>query len=282
MTSSKDYNCMVWNLLNMTCVAICSGHSDSVGAIGLCSNLATYKSKRSFIVSGGADKVLKRWNFFPDEFLSGSPVILSPSHSIRAHDKDINSVSCSPNDSIVATASQDKTVKLWNASDLSCVAILRGHKRGVWKAVFSPVDKVLASCSGDKTVKIWSMSDFSLLRSFEGHTASVLCIAFIRKGNQIVSGSSDGLIRLWNVRTGECVNTFEGHEDKIWTIRSNSNSEETFFSGGGNSQLIVWKDSTVEEDLNKVRAVEHRLEAEQLYSNAIRSTDYSKVDNFPD
>ena len=59
-----------------------------------------------------------------------NPVVLSSTHSVRAHDKDINCVQLSPEDQIVATGSQDKTVKLWQSADLTSVAVLRGHKRG--------------------------------------------------------------------------------------------------------------------------------------------------------
>ena len=59
-----------------------------------------------------------------------APASLACSHSMRGHDKDINCVSLSPNDALLASGSQDKTIKLWNAADLTAVATLRGHKRG--------------------------------------------------------------------------------------------------------------------------------------------------------
>jgi U3 small nucleolar RNA-associated protein 13 len=89
-------------------------------------------------------------------------------HGIRAHDKDINTLAVSPNDSLVASGSQDKTIRLWRTSDLGAVGSLTGHKRGVWKVAFSPVDRCLASSSADRTVRLWSMADYSCLRVFEG------------------------------------------------------------------------------------------------------------------
>lgn len=85
--------------------------------------------------------------------------------SVKAHEKDITSIAVSPNDRIIASGSQDKTVKLWDSESLALVASLSGHRRGVWKVVFSPVDKVLASSSGDRTIKLWSMNDHSCLVS---------------------------------------------------------------------------------------------------------------------
>jgi len=58
-----------------------------------------------------------------------APTKLQCSHSVRAHDKDINTVAVSPNDALVATGSQDKLIKIWSSTDLSPVATLTGHKR---------------------------------------------------------------------------------------------------------------------------------------------------------
>ena len=161
-------------------------------------------------MSGGGDKILKRWNLPTTELSSqhnthnAHTYKLIATHSIRAHDKDINSIDISPNDMIIASGSQDKSIRLWNSLDLTPIATLNGHKRGVWKVLFSAIDKVLASCSSDRTIKLWSIVDYTVIHTFEGHTASVLTIQFINTCTQIISGSADGLIRLWTIRTGEC------------------------------------------------------------------------------
>lgn len=61
------------------------------------------------------------------------PLLETARRSVRAHDKDINCVAVSPNDALVASASQDKTVRLWRARNLEPAGVLKGHKRGVWK-----------------------------------------------------------------------------------------------------------------------------------------------------
>lgn len=72
----------------------------------------------------------------------------------------------SPNDKLLATASQDRTAKLWSLGEerLGLLGVFRGHRRGVWTACFSPVDQVLATSSADGTTKLWSLQDFSCLK----------------------------------------------------------------------------------------------------------------------
>lgn len=157
----------------------------------------------AFVVSGAADRTLQRWEVpsrallrFAEErkrsplaaavrttpFRSGdvdglgfeggkeelpAPLLETAARSVRAHEKDINCVAVSPNDAVVASASQDRTVKLWRSKDLEPMGVLTGHRRGVWKVEFSPVDRCVATCSGDRTVKVWSIADCSCLRTFQ-------------------------------------------------------------------------------------------------------------------
>ena len=310
VTSGKDKKVIVWFLQPYKGVKRCSplaigtGHTDSVGTVCICQNKANLNpaSKATFIISGGGDKIIKRW-MFPAHLAkihSGddSSIKLNPSHSIRAHDKDINHVSISPNDAIVASGSQDKTIKLWNAKDLTLINTLKGHKRGVWKVAFSPIDKVLVSCSSDRTLKLWSMNDYSLLRTFEGHTASVLCVKFINKGNQLLSGSADGLLRLWTIRTGECEGTFDAHADKIWAIdaicRKDENkatkienekeeeykkNEDDFLliSCGSDSKIVVWKDYTSLREIERIRETENLYILEQQLAMHLKNKNYHKA-----
>ena len=288
---------MVWSVADRVCIAVAEGHTDAVGSVVLSRSSASYTSRAAFFVSGGADKILKRWQLPVHSFDHPDYCTkLTCTHSVRAHEKDINSVAVSPNDSMVASASQDKTIRLWGATSLSPLATLTGHKRGVWKVVFSPIDKVLVSCSGDRTMKLWSVVDYSQLRTFEGHTASVLSAQFVNKGTQLLSSSADGLIRLWTLRSGECENTMDMHEDRVWAleylpvesteagdgsevVQSRQQHEHVFFSGGSDSRVIVWRDVTEEEELQRLAAVEEDLLMEQQLQNDLRNRRFDSALN---
>lgn len=171
---------------------------EAVGAVALSKKIGKYEvigkastnGAGSFVVSASKDRTLKRWNLpgVPelDKLVDGSsPLSLKTVATVRAHEKDINVVSVAPNDSLVATGSQDKTVKLWQSSDLALKGTLTGHKRGVWDCQFSPYDRVIATASGDQTLKLWSLSDYSCLRTFQGHVASTLRVRFLTGGLQV-------------------------------------------------------------------------------------------------
>ncbi|CAM9411585.1 unnamed protein product [Ectocarpus fasciculatus] len=288
----------------------------------------------AFVVSGAADRTLQRWDVpcRPLSALEGAardsreaaaevaaeaaaeadgkskgggggtgvwtppaPLLETARRSVRAHEQDINCVAVSPNDAVVASASQDRTIKLWKAADLELTGVLKGHKRGVWKVEFSPVDRCLASCSGDRTVKLWSLADLSCLRTFQGHTASVLSVAFVSAGAQVVSGGADGLVKVWTVRSDECEATLDAHTDKVWAlttaatpvVRRHRDEEEevegggegpnagiVVVSGGADSVINVWKDVTAREEEKVIAERENALLKEQELYNRLRNKEY--------
>ena len=230
VTGSKDNSCRLWLWQEDQCQFVCcgaaKGHTGAVGAVCIAQRQATYLSKQAFVVSGSVDRSLKRWVLNLDAIektmASGEDMpldFLLNSHSTRAHEKDVNTVASAPNDSMVASGSQDRSIKLWNSADLTPIATLSGHKRGVWKVVFSPIDRCLLSASADRTLRLWSLQDFSCIRTFQGHTSSVLCAKFINRGMQILSGGADGVLKVWTIRSGECENSFDDeHTDRVWCI----------------------------------------------------------------
>ena len=77
--------------------------------------------------------------------------------TIMGHQKCINVVKVSPNDKLIASGSNDRTIKLWDSASLTAKGTLSGHKKGVWDIQFSPVDQLLCSASGDKVLKVWNI-----------------------------------------------------------------------------------------------------------------------------
>lgn len=287
----KDKTMRLWHVESGKCVAIATGHTEAIGASALSRKIGRYdvggKAARNgggaFALTASKDRTLKRWALPGASELdacaaakNAEELSLRSLNSVRAHEKDINIVSVAPNDSLVATGSQDRTVKLWNSSDLSLRGTIRGHKRGVWDCQFSPFDRVLATCSGDRTVKLWSLSDLSCVRTFQGHAASTLRVRFLSGGLQLMSSGADGLVKLWTIRTNECEATMDGHNDKVWALDLHQDGT-TFVSGGADSRIIVWNDTTKELEDAKRDEEEKNILMEQRLSNHLRFKEYEKA-----
>ncbi|XP_061848106.1 transducin beta-like protein 3 isoform X1 [Colius striatus] len=279
VSCAKDRSLRVWRMSKggrVMCVAQGLGHAQGVGAVS-CSRL-----KESFIVTSSQDCTIKIWNI-PESLTSkakaaliSSPETLHAKVTEKGHDKDINSVTVSPNDKLIATGSQDRLAKLWSCSDCSLLGVFTGHKRGIWCVQFSPVDQILATSSADGTLKLWGLQDFSCLKTFEGHDASVLKIIFVSRGTQLLSSGSDGLLKLWTIKTNECVKTLDGHEDKIWGLHSNK-EDDMVVTGAGDSCITLWKDVTEIEEREAQAKEEEQIMKEQELSNLLHEKRYLKA-----
>lgn len=237
----------------------------------------------AFAVTASLDRTLKRWNLPGSADLDAcatmkgtEEISLEAFISARAHEKDINVVSVAPNDSMVATGSQDKTVKLWRSTDLSLMATLKGHRRGVWDCQFSPFDRVVATASGDRSIRLWSLSDFSCVRTFQGHVSTVLRVRFLNGGLQLVSSGADGLVKLWTIRTNECESTMDRHSDKVWALDV-APMGNTMISGSADSQLLVWNDTTTEAEDAKRAEKEEAILMDQRLANHLRHKEFSQA-----
>ncbi|XP_041978476.1 transducin beta-like protein 3 [Aricia agestis] len=249
VSSSKDNSVRIWlqdeNKV-IKCFGIGTRHTASVGSV------FASQTNHEFFTSVSQDNCLKLWNV-PQNENDGTEQKIISSYTELAHNMDINCVSVSPNDKIIATGSQDKTTKLWT-KELSLLGVLKGHRRGVWCVRFSPVDQVVLTSSADSSIKLWSIADLSCLKTFEGHESSVLKIEFVSRGQQIVSCGADGLLKLWTIKTSESKMSLDNHDGKVWSMALNKD-ESIIVTGGSDSKLVMLKDVSVErrEQLAKER-----------------------------
>ncbi|KAI9815838.1 MAG: U3 small nucleolar RNA-associated protein 13, partial [Phylliscum demangeonii] len=246
-TGAKDNTARLWHVdpesSNFTCFAIFTGHAESIGAIALPRSIPSSSAKRAveadqppaLLLTGSQDQTIKCWTVLPNPQGSSRkrPASAQARYTRKAHDKDINAIDVNHNNTLFASASQDRTVKVWSVDGGEVQGVLRGHRRGVWSVRFAPKAApslgyggsrgLLLTGSGDKTVKIWSVADYSCLRTLEGHTNSVLRVVWLPlarhdRGLRLASAGSDGLVKVWEAHTGEVSCTLDNHTDRIWAL----------------------------------------------------------------
>jgi WD40 repeat protein len=127
--------------------------------------------------------------------------------ALRAHDGAVQAVAYSPDGSLLATGSADRTVKIWNARTLEALRTLEGHDREIHCVTWSPDGTLLASSSGDATARIWRAETGECVTVFRNHTYPVSAVRFSPDGKTVASTSyhrpEGGEIRLWTPQTGE-------------------------------------------------------------------------------
>jgi WD40 repeat protein len=93
--------------------------------------------------------------------------------TLTEHTADVYDVTFSPKGNLLASASADKTIRLWDARSEKVVRTLEGHSDIVRSVAFSPDQKALASASVDRTVRLWDVETGKLKQTLEGHTKRV-------------------------------------------------------------------------------------------------------------
>jgi WD40 repeat protein len=143
----------------------------------------------------------------------------------------------------LASASDDSTVKIWDASSGACLHMLEDHNSTVMSVAFSYDSVRLASVSGDETVKIWDVSSGACLQTLEGHDDSVMSVAFSHDSTQLASASRDETVKIWDASSGACLQTLEGHGDSVMSVAFSHDSTR-LASASDDKTVKIWDASS--------------------------------------
>lgn len=301
-TGAKDNTARLWRLdpenKSFTCHATLTGHAESLGAIALPhitppsespAHADPLSNPPQYLVTGSQDRTVKRWDISKD-----SKGKVRAKYTRKAHDKDINAIDVDPSGTLFASASQDRTVKIYSATEGEAIGVLRGHRRGVWTVKFAPKESqitgssnrgLIATGSADKTVKIWNLSDYSCLLTLEGHSNSVLKLAWMpyrpidtrdKRGPQLASAAGDGLVKVWDTNSGEAMSTLDNHTDRVWALVAHP-SNGTLVSGGADSVITFWEDTTSSTLEAATNAETERVELDQRLQNFTYAGNYREA-----
>ncbi|HEY9764392.1 MAG TPA: WD40 repeat domain-containing protein, partial [Trichocoleus sp.] len=195
VSGSWDKTVRLWNGQTKQALCILTQHRLAVTAI------ATHSSKPSeqflsWIATASCDRTAHLHSLHQDEVGYSA----QRQHILADHTGAVLAVAFAPDGSIVATGSDDRTIKLWEVASGKLLQTLSGHSWSVVALAFTPDGQTLVSGSWDSTVKLWPMAGLRAIPepiTLAGHTDSVNAIAISADGQTIISASRDNTLRIW-------------------------------------------------------------------------------------
>jgi len=156
----------------------------------------------------------------------------------------VPSVTYSPDGKLLASASWDNHVIIWDAETGAELHKLGpgygGAKYTPYNAVvFSPNGEELCACSGNKTITTWSAADGKQINQWEAHDQTIYAVAYSRDGTRIASAGADGRIRIWNSATGALEFEAMGHRDVVRSLAIGMD-DQTLVSAGADQRIKRW------------------------------------------
>lgn len=196
--------------------------------------LGTGISVVAMVAMSKIPKVLNGQEVNAQEYAAYGPKVL------KAHAGEVYAVAFSPDGKLLATGSDDKTVKLWQMPEGKKTKTLTGHYFGILSVAYSPDGKLLASGSLDNSAKLWEMPEGTLAKTQTGHTLGVRSVAFSPKGDILALGSWDKTVNLWQMPDGILSKTLKGHSSYIESVAFSPDGK--FLASGSSDKMVkLWQ-----------------------------------------
>ncbi|XP_078102851.1 coatomer subunit beta'-like [Sander vitreus] len=205
IAGADDMQIRVFNYNTLERVHMFEAHSDYIRCI-------VVHPTQPYILTSSDDMLIKLWDW--DRKWSCGQVFEGHTHyvmQIVINPKDNNQF---------ASASLDRTVKVWQLGSKTPNFTLEGHEKGVnCIDYYSGGDKpYLISGADDRLVKIWDYQNKTCVQTLEGHAQNVTCVCFHPELPIILTGSEDGTVRVWHSNTYRLENTLNYSMERVWCI----------------------------------------------------------------
>lgn len=156
----------------------------------------------------------------------------------NGHSSRITALAWSPDGKRIASASYDKTVQLWNASNGQHLLTYRSHLQRVYALAWSPDSTRIVSGGDDIKILLWDADTGKTLSIFSGHNAPVRAIAWSPMGNTIASAGEDALVQVWDAGTCNVLHVHRNHTGIVNAL-SWSPDSKYLVSGGTDKEVLV-------------------------------------------
>ncbi|TCD70926.1 protein with putative role during mitosis [Steccherinum ochraceum] len=180
-------------------------------------------------------------------------------YALKGHRGQVLKVAFHPTFNVLASASDDSTIKIWDWETGEFERTLKGHTRPVNDVDFDSKGNLLVSCSSDLFIKIWdSQNEWRNTKTFPGHEHTVSSVRFLPGDQHIVSASRDRTIRVFDIATTHLVRTISGHSD--WVRCVTPSDDGKLIASCSNDQTTRISDPLTGELKVELRGHEHTIE----------------------
>jgi WD40 repeat protein len=170
--------------------------------------------------------------------------------TLEGHSKSVLGVAFSPNGQLIASASEDGTVKVWAAETGQVLRSLGKNNIGSLDAIaFSPDGQLIAAAGYDGEIKFWQTASGSAAGTLKGHSRFVSSLKFSPDGQHLLSTSYDNTLRLWTIAFNQRLFVWQVVNAKTLHVFTNLHSGwvcEADFSPDGKTVVSVGEDGTVQ------------------------------------
>nr|SVE84103.1 EOG090X01FO [Daphnia pulex] len=205
VSGSDDMQVRVFNYNTLDRVTAFEAHSDYVRCIAV-------HPTQPFLLTSSDDMSIKLWNWEKN---------WACQQVFEGHTHYVMQIVINPNDNnTFATASLDRTVKVWQLGSNTPNFTLEGHEKGVnCVDYYHAGDKpYLISGADDRLVKIWDYQNKTCVQTLEGHAQNISSVAFHPELPILLTGSEDGTVRVWHSNTYRLETTLNYGLERVWTI----------------------------------------------------------------
>ncbi|XP_020097543.1 coatomer subunit beta'-1-like isoform X2 [Ananas comosus] len=205
VAGADDMFIRVYNYNTMDKIKDFEAHTDYIRCVAVHPTLP-------YVLSSSDDMLIKLWDW--DKGWICTQIFEGHSHyvmQVTFNPKDTNTF---------ASASLDRTIKIWNLGSPDPNFTLEAHSKGVnCVDYFTGGDRpYLITGSDDQTAKIWDYQTKSCVQTLEGHTHNVSAVCFHPDLPIIITGSEDGTLRIWHATTYRLENTLNYALERVWAV----------------------------------------------------------------
>lgn len=171
------------------------------------------------------------------------PTVLD--RTFRGHQDWVQSIAFSADGKSLASASVDRTIRVWNLANGAVLSTLRGHQGAINAITYSNDGKWLASVGDDGLVRLWDATG-ALRTTLRGLGGSLFAVAFSPDGKHLATGGRDRTVLVWEMETNKRLATLEGHNGDVFALAFTPDGK-TLASTGVDRTIRFWNRLTGEE-----------------------------------